>query len=96
MAAPPPEGLSNEEVKDYANAVTVTVDLTAHDPALVLKLSVYLGYALYESIRCSAATKLLVAWSHIPRVGFPHTLEDVVRLFLTETKKSIFIHFDEV
>lgn len=90
------------DVMDYAKAVTVSVDLRNYSPSGLLRLDVYLGYALYEAIRAlqsslSGTGKLLISWPALDRSNFTSGIDEVVRRFIQETMgRSIFIHWDEV
>ncbi len=90
------DGKNQAAVEDYANAVTVLVDLSIHSPDELSNFSIYLGFALYQSIRTGEESNKLLKWPYIAPYDFKHGVNSVYQLFIEETKHSIFIHWDEV
>lgn len=88
------DGIREEDVKDYAKAITVVVDLKRCSPSNFVKLDVFLGHALYKSIRKQANN--YTQWPDLPAANFPFRLTDVVENWRHDTNRSLFIHFDEV
>jgi len=89
------DGIREEDVKDYAKAITVVVDLTNNnDASFFPKLSRFLGFALYNSIRELQEPRL--GWQAIDPCDFKLSLAGVVNRWLLATNRSVFIHFDEV
>jgi hypothetical protein len=96
-------------VKDYVNAVTVSVSFMDYEPSGNTTLTHFLTFALYNSIRLGAETKdlkigntdksLAESWPKIEEKDFPSVfpnLASVCDKFIKETGRSLFIHWDEV
>lgn len=82
------------DVEDYANAVSITVDLSKYSADTFSTLEMYLAYALYASIRKSEKHKPAGWPVEVP--SFAEPLAGVAELFIKLSERSLFIHWDEV
>ncbi len=90
------DGEEAAAVEDYVNAVTVLVDISTCASSELSDFDVYLGYALFQSIRGGRKSHSLVAWPDIFPKDFTYGVHTVCKMFIAEAKRSIFIHWDEV
>lgn len=76
-------------------AITVCVDLQDFiEPHKFQTLAEYLGHALHTSICQKKISR--VKWTPIRPQEWTDSIITVVNNFVTETNRSIFIHWDEV